>query len=554
MITRHYSTLMIRNLRLIACALMCSLLSVLGTSAFASQTIGYPVIGPTLDRMELREKLASLENQKRQLPPGVHPDPSNSEATSAAITGSGDGLISHQKSPLSSWYSVGPAPIDGKYSGRVAAVAVDPASNTHWLAGTAQGGIWGTTNSGASWLPLTDDQPSLAMGAIAFAPGNTKVVYAGTGEANFSADSYAGQGLLVSHDNGFTWKMINTTFAESSFSSIVVNRGNFTNHLAVATTRGVGGISNHGTNIPPNAPSRGVFISSNGGTSFTQVLNGEATDLKCDPFHFTCQYAGLGEITGSPSNGVYRTTNGWATSQLISGPWYSAATQADFGRVALAISPFNTNVAYVGIAYTRGNTNGDLLGIWQTTNAWAANPDWKQQADVDNGPYLWYSFQLLVDPVDPDTLYYAGGSVLRHVFPADTWTGALTSKTHPDQHAMAWLPYGFDFYTYRMLLGNDGGVWFSSDYPVSGNWIDVNNGICTAQMYRGAVDPNPGSSLSLAGLQDNGTVRCTGASSWPEFFGGDGCDCAIANGGSSINWAFSYQTGLSVNIFRKVTN
>src|SRR5437016_6789197 len=89
------------------------------------------------------------------------------------------------------WYNIGPQPINTldpddtnhnvmeRDSGRVAAVAVDPANSNHWLIGAAQGGIWQTTDAGANWSPRTDDQASLAMGAIAFAPADPSLVYAG---------------------------------------------------------------------------------------------------------------------------------------------------------------------------------------------------------------------------------------------------------------------------------------------------------------------------------------------------------------------------------------
>ena len=64
--------------------------------------------------------------------------------------------------------------------------------------GTAQGGVWETHDDGTTWAPTTDAQASLAMGAIAFAPSNPRIIYAGTGEAHFSSDSYAGAGLLKS--------------------------------------------------------------------------------------------------------------------------------------------------------------------------------------------------------------------------------------------------------------------------------------------------------------------------------------------------------------------
>jgi hypothetical protein len=90
------------------------------------------------------------------------------------------------------WVNIGPAPIlDGPtpMSGRVADIAVDPGDRGHWLIGAAQGGIWETRDAGTTWTPRTDDQVSLAMGAIAFAPSDPRIVYAGTGEAVFSSIS-----------------------------------------------------------------------------------------------------------------------------------------------------------------------------------------------------------------------------------------------------------------------------------------------------------------------------------------------------------------------------
>src|SRR5271157_2701195 len=100
------------------------------------------------------------------------------------------------------WYNIGPKPINTyaitkqtnfdevnvskklieQDSGRVASVAVDPSNSNHWLIGSAHGGIWETPNAGVDWNPRSDNQASLAMGAIAFAPSSPSLVYAGTGE------------------------------------------------------------------------------------------------------------------------------------------------------------------------------------------------------------------------------------------------------------------------------------------------------------------------------------------------------------------------------------
>ena len=132
------------------------------------------------------------------------------------------------------WSPLGPAPLAsdasgvGEYnygwvSGRATAVAIDPADPTGSTVyiGGAYGGVWKSTNatqavtqnsSGVTWTALTDNQATLAVGAIAIQPGNNNpnnsVILVGTGETNSSADSYYGLGILRSPDAGTTWTLI----------------------------------------------------------------------------------------------------------------------------------------------------------------------------------------------------------------------------------------------------------------------------------------------------------------------------------------------------------
>ena len=466
------------------------------------------------------------------------------------------------------WNNIGPNPVIFENSlsefipcsGRVTALAVDPGDPSHWLIGTGQGGIWETFNSGTNWASFTDAQASLAIGAITFAPDNPSLVYAGTGEANFRADAYAGQGLLVSSDGGTFWQMLNTNFADTSFSHIDVNPGN-SNNLVVATVRGGAGVfeESSGTNIVPGAPSRGIFVSINGGTNFTQVLTGEATALAADPANFSQQYAGLGEIYGAPTNGVYRTTDQWATSQLIDGPWTALATPAQMGRIAIAISPSNPNTVYVGVSGTRTNYVASLLGIWCSSNAWAATPTWSSLAlesgpadDSDpnnfNDPRFWNNFDLIVDTTNAAAPYLAGDNGVWKYFLTNNFSTwfliADPNQLHPGNHVMAWVPAGNN--SFQMLLGNDGGVWLSDAYGHE-SWQDLNAGLPITQIYKGAVDPTHNSTLTLAGSQDNFTEVFVGLPLWPEVFGGSGGDCAISAFLPGLEWAISATTSSDTN-------
>ena len=107
-------------------------------------------------------------------------------------------------------------------AGRVTAVAIDPADptgNTVFV-GAAQGGIWKSTNAAynvadnVAWNAISDNQATLSIGSIAIQPGNSdpakSVILAATGEANNSADSYFGLGILRSNDAGSTWNLISS--------------------------------------------------------------------------------------------------------------------------------------------------------------------------------------------------------------------------------------------------------------------------------------------------------------------------------------------------------
>lgn len=384
------------------------------------------------------------------------------------------------------WNNIGPAPITGgqigqtggtrDMTGRVADVAVDPTNNNHWLIGAAQGGIWETTDAGVTWSPRTDDQESLAMGAIAFAPNSSSTVYAGTGEASFSCGAYFGAGLLKSTNGGSTWQELASapSFEGATFSDIKVNPANQDNVLA-ATATGVAGRVSSCVSPPP--PSPGVFESSDGGLNWQLRQSGTATDIEVDPTNFSNQYAGI------RADGVYRSTNGGDTWTKITTPTAEWNTlPGGIGRVELASAPSNANVLYVSIqdrptTPPAGNDNG-LLGLWKTTNAWAATPAFVRidTGPTDNGTGTFgycgwnpayneegkqceYDHEVIVDPSNADILY-AGGVPLWKYAPASVPAWTEVSQTtpafaangiHVDQHTMAWAGS-------RLIVGNDGGV------------------------------------------------------------------------------------------------
>ena len=465
-----------------------------------------------------------------------------------------------------SWVNIGPASIvftnrDGStnyYSGRVSAVAVDPSNSSHFLLGAALGGVWESTNSGATWSPRTDDQPSMATGAITFAPSNPSIVFVGTGEANFRGDDYAGAGILVSADGGTTWSLRNGFSTNTSVSNIQID-STTTNNVAFATTRGGAGVCDaaNGSNSVTGAPQTGVYVSSDGGQTVNLMLEGEATDLKANPSNFAQQYAGLGEIYGALENGVYRTTDNWAHNTEIAGPW-TVSPATNRGRVCIAISPSNPNTVYVGVATSRTNYTAALQGIWRSDNAWAVSPTWTSlplpnginTPDNTNTPYqgifprFWYMFQLLADSTDSNTLYMACTTYLRYTDTNKVWTNISAQLNSPpgphiDEHCMAWA--GTDGNgSNRLLVGNDGGVWLGTDTgtpPFA--WVNLNTNLAISEIYKGAVSQKEDEFLALAGTQDDGNVLWNGQLQWLRRDLVDGGDCAISAAKPDQDWVTS---------------
>jgi hypothetical protein len=461
------------------------------------------------------------------------------------------------------WTSIGPTPTTGgtfsPVTGRVTTIAVDPSDSTGntVLIGGAQGGIWRSTDAGQTWKAVGDQNASLAMGSIAFAPSSPATVYAGTGEqAAIGFDIYYGAGVLKSTDHGMTWTQTCTVagptcpfigpyidglnpgfgffnFGGAHISYVAVNPTN-PNLILV------------GAQFLVEGPQEGVYCSSNGGATWTNILPDEMATF-VGFASSTVAFAALGNPFGSSQgaphgNGIYKSTNANSCSATFAQLSAGLPAPSTMGRMDLGISPNFASDGTVYASISDGQASSTTnLGVWVSTNggnAWTqtAAPDVCQQQ-------CWYDNVVKVDPTSGSHAFFGGSSVsdsggnptwvVRTTTAGTSWSTVLPNQLgaglpHVDTHALAFfkLPSG----KVRLYLGNDGGIWRTDDAEASTiAWTNLNDSLLTLTQFYPSISINTSSpSVAFAGTQDNGSQNYQGGVSWVDNkLCGDGASTAV---------------------------
>ncbi len=501
--------------------------------------------------------------------------PSYSTATRALQESRASGSAVSAAGAVGAWQWLGP----GNVGGRTRAIVIHPTTASTMYAGGVAGGVWKSTNAGATWQPLADLIANIAVSTLAMTPGQPEVVYAGTGEGFGNVDAVRGAGIFKTTDGGSAWMQLGAT-ATSDFyyvAKIVVS---------------------------PNAPMRlyaatstGIHRSTDGGTTWTKVLS-QTTNGFTDMVIRTDSvsdvvFASEGNRTAAR---VYRNTDagGGGTWDLV------LADGTSMGRTSLAIAPSDQSVIYALSANNAtGNFQGGLYRVYRSTSgggvgAWSAR--WTQDGVATKlgnllltNPVManlvscgfgaqdsffnqgWYDNVIAVDPTDPNIIWAGGIELFRSGDGGQNWgqasywwfAQAHPAYNHADHHSIVFHP-GYNGTTNQtMYVGNDGGIHrtnnaksgsVSSDVCGSSvgtlAWTALNNNYGVTQFYHGAVYPN---GLSFfGGTQDNGTVRGTtaaGANAWTPISGGDGGYVAVDPTNTQV--LFSETTYLSL---QKSTN
>ncbi len=343
------------------------------------------------------------------------------------------------------WLPLGPDNIGG----RVRSIAIDPTNTDIIYCGSVSGGIWKTTDAGASWLPTSDMAANLVIGAIAIDPNNSSIIYAGTGEGYFNVDALRGAGILKSTDAGATWALTTTFGSSPSGFPYYINdiyiRPDNSSLLFAATNSGLYRSTNAGTSW--------LYVPKNTGTR-------RATQIVADANNPGTFYVAYGNFS---TDGIHKTTDGGVSFTKLSGGFPTNG----FYRISMAISKSNPLVLYAVLTDTVTYGTHSVRKTTDGGASWTAvtTPTDLALGGTHLGRQGWYNNVVAVHPTDANLVYVGGINSFRSTNGGTGWTQMTNGYPsaypfmHVDQHAMAFDPVN----PLIMYFGNDGGMYKSTN-------------------------------------------------------------------------------------------
>ena len=400
------------------------------------------------------------------------------------------------------WRQIGP--FRGGRALTIEGVVGEP--DTYYF-GAVAGGIWKTVDGGASWTPLFDQEDISSIGALAVAPSDHNVVYAGTGEAAIRGNATYGTGVYKSLDAGKTWKNVGLKDSRQ-IGALIVDPRNSDVVLVAALGHAFG----------PNQE-RGIFRTTDGGKTWTKVLskdeNTGGIDVVFDPHNPNIVFATLWQArrqpwnfsSGGPGSGLYRSEDNGVTWKHLEG---NGLPDGILGKIGVAVSGADPNRIYAIVEAKEG-------GLYRSDDA---GEHWTRVND--DGRFrqrAWYFSKVYADPKSVDTVYLLNTGLFRSVDGGKNFT--LLPARHGDHHGLWIDPENPN----RIANVSDGGAAISTD---GGKTWTTEYNQPTAQFYHVAVDnafpyhiygaQQDNSNVGISSRTDSGVI---GRQNWFEAGGGE---------------------------------
>lgn len=427
-----------------------------------------------------------------------------------------------------SFRSIGPA----LTSGRVVDFAVNPHNSSVYYVASAAGGVWKTINKGTTYTPIFDGQGSYSIGCVSIDPGNTNVVWVGSGENNNQRAASYGDGVYKSEDAGKSWKRMGLDSTEH-IGKIVVDPTN----SDVVYVAAYGPLWSAGGQ-------RGIYKTTDGGKNWKCVLyiseNTGCNEIHMDPRNSNVLYATAHQrrrqvytyISGGPESAIYKSTDGGATWNKLT----NGLPGADMGRIGMAISPVNPDYLYAVIESTEKNG-----GVYRSTDRGAS---WEKMGDYATAGN--YYQELFCDPKDLSRIYITDMYFMVSDDGGKSFHRLGETNKHVDNHALWVDPEN----TAHMLTGCDGGVYetydtgkswqYKANLPVTQFYkVTTDNALPFYNVYGGTQDNNSlgGPSRTISG---NGIMN----SDWFVTSTGDGFETQVDPNDPNIIYSQSQYGGI----------
>lgn len=400
------------------------------------------------------------------------------------------------------------------------------------------------------------------VNVVAFHPTNANIIYIGVPAG----------GVWKTTDGGSTWTPMSDTLASIGVSGIAVDHAN-PNTVYILTGDGDGG----------DTYSIGVMKSTDGGATWN------TTGLTWGVTNFVRGYKLIMHPTNSnimmavTNAGIYRTTDGWATSSNVQGgsfrdiefkpgspatmyavttntfyrstdtgaSWAVTGTGLPSGenRIALAVTPANSNYVYYLAGPGGAGGGGTYNGMYRSTDSGSTFTTMSTAPNIlghdvngaGTSDQSWYDLAIAVNPTNANNTITGGVNVWRSTdggasnsLIAYWYSPGASQYVHADIHDLV-----YNSLDNKLYCGSDGGISVSSDHGVT--WTNIWSGLQIMQFYKiSGVEANQ--NLLLGGTQDNGSNKYTGSTTIEHILGGDGMDNMIDYNNNN-NLYYSFQNG-----------